>query len=83
MSFLRCVFSQKSALFPKTRESISAVGTVTARRLLHSSFTCLRGTPMASASAAWVRPKRFHELFNEHFADAHGLVFCDTHGKPQ
>ena len=34
----------------------SAVWAVTLRRSLQSSFTCLRWTPMASASAAWVRP---------------------------
>lgn len=43
--------SQKSALLPNTRASISAVSAAMARRLLHSSLTCLRGTPMACAIA--------------------------------
>src|SRR5947209_7192830 len=32
-----------------------AVAAVTFRRSLHSSLTCLRCTPMASASAPWVK----------------------------
>src|SRR6266567_4393913 len=35
---------------------MSAVGAVTLRRLLHSSLTCLRCTPIASAKAPCVRP---------------------------
>lgn len=54
-SFRRWVFIQKSGLFPKTRARISAVGAVTVRRLLQSSFTCFRGTPIAKASAPCVR----------------------------
>ena len=38
----RWTLSQKSGLLPNTRARISAVAAVTARRLLHSSLTCLR-----------------------------------------
>src|SRR5215217_4848688 len=55
-SLRRCTFSQKSALLPNTRARMSAVGAVTALRLLHSSLTCLRWTPMAFANAPWVKP---------------------------
>ena len=55
-SVRRWTFSQKSGLLPKTRARMSAVAAVTVRRSLHNSFTCFRETPMASASAAWVRP---------------------------
>ena len=55
-SLRRCTFSQKSALLPNTRARISAVGAVTALRLLHNSLTCLRCTPMALANAPWVNP---------------------------
>src|SRR3546814_20900157 len=34
-----------------------AVGAVILRRALHSSFTCLRCTPIASASAPCVKPR--------------------------
>ena len=46
----------KSGLLPNTRARISAVGAVTLRRSLHSSLTCLRCTPIASASAPCVSP---------------------------
>src|SRR5450759_484030 len=55
-SLRRCTFSQKSGLLPNTRARISAVGAVTLRRSLHSSLTCLRCTPIASASAPCVSP---------------------------
>src|SRR6266545_100570 len=55
-SLRRCTLSQKSALLPNTRPSMRAVSAVTARRLLHSSLTCLRGTPIAYARSPWVRP---------------------------
>src|SRR5581483_12114249 len=42
-----------------TRARMSAVAAVTLRRSLHSSLTCLRCTPMASASAPCVRPSGF------------------------
>jgi protein PsiE len=51
-SLRRCTFSQNSGLLPNTRARMSAVGAVTLRRLLQSSFTCLRCTPMAAASPA-------------------------------
>ena len=35
-SLRRCTFSQKSGLLPNTRARMSAVATVTVRRLLHS-----------------------------------------------
>ena len=50
-SLRRWTLSQNSGLFPKTRPRISAVAAVTFRRSLHNSLTCLRGTPIASASA--------------------------------
>ena len=55
-SVRRCTLSQKSALLPNTRARMRAVAAVTLRRSLHSSLTCLRCTPMASASAPCVRP---------------------------
>ena len=55
-SLRRCTFSQKSALLPNTRASIRAVSAVIARRSLHNSLTCLRGTPIASARSPCVRP---------------------------
>src|SRR5258707_4585797 len=55
-SVRRCTFSQNSGLLPKTRARMSAVGAVTVRRSLQSSLTCLRATPIASASVPWVKP---------------------------
>src|SRR5262249_50731143 len=52
-SLRRCTFSQNSALLLNTRASIRAVSAVIARRLLHSSLTCLRGTPIALARSPW------------------------------
>jgi len=54
-SVRRCTFNQKSGLLPNTRARMSAVGAVTALRLLHSSLMCLRCTPIASANAPCVR----------------------------
>ena len=48
--------SQNSALLPNTLARISAVAAVTLRLLLQGSLTCLRCTPIASASAVCVRP---------------------------
>ena len=55
-SLRRCTFNQNSGLLPNTRASMSAVGAVTLRRSLQSSLTCLRCTPIASASAPCVSP---------------------------
>ena len=51
-----CRFNQKSAVLPKTVASINAVSAVMARRLVHSSLTVFRLTPIASASCPWVSP---------------------------
>ncbi len=51
ISMRRCVLSQNSGEFPKTRLKIRAVSAVRARRFRHSSFTCFRGRPVFSASS--------------------------------
>jgi hypothetical protein len=53
----RCAFSHKSGVLPNTRARMRAVAAVTLRRLLQSSLTCLRRTPMASVTAPWVRSR--------------------------
>ena len=77
-SVRRCTLSQKSALFPNTRARINAVGAVMLRRLLHNSFTCFRGTPIASASAPY-ESKWLHEFFNQNFSDHCWLSFGHQH----
>jgi hypothetical protein len=80
-SVRRCTLSQKSGLLPNTRARMRAVAAVTLRRSLHSSLTCLRCTPMASASALR-QPDRLHEFLDQNFADRRGLAFCHQHGLP-
>ena len=50
ISFLRCTFSQKSAVLPNTLASIKAVSTVTDRLLLQISLIVRRLTPIAVAN---------------------------------
>ncbi len=72
--------SQKSALLLNTRASISAVSAVTARRLLHNSLTCLRGTPRGLREIALRQVKRRHELLDEDFADGRRLALGHDQG---
>src|SRR6202007_837293 len=57
---------------------MSAVGAVTARRSLHNSLTCLRGThglcQSALREAHWL-----HEFLNQNFSDRCRLPLCHQH----
>ena len=55
-----CAFSQNSGLFPKRRDSLSAIAGLTARLSLKSSLTECRDTPIASA-----KPLTFEALYDE------------------
>lgn len=67
-SSLRCrEFNQKSVVLPNTVASIGAASTVIARRLVHSSFTVFRLTPIASANCFCVSPIGTRYSFHRHW----------------